>query len=169
MVEIKDDNTQEHPYWRKDAMGQTLLDTEGSPLSTTEIRYGLDALASVIGKHMEAQGFWDDEDAVMRALGCAPGTEGAIDSLKAIALRWKNAEKYMLIITELAECIEGDRAGDNSPSDKIPGFTQLEEEISDIIVRALDFAHRRKLRIGEAFVAKMNVNASRPFRHGKKF
>jgi hypothetical protein len=161
-----------HPYWNKVPNGgeAEIINSEEYFLAKDDIQLSIDALAEVIGKHMEAQGFWDDENDVMAAIGALPGgTELTISSLKETAKRWKNAEKYMLIATELTECIEGDRAGQFSESNKIVGFTQLEEEMADIIVRVLDFAHRRKLRIGEAFIAKMEYNAARPFRHGKKF
>lgn len=77
-------------------------------------------------------------------------------------------ELLMLMVSEISECLEGLR-GDNK-SDKLEGFSAEEEEISDLILRALDFAAAFDLRIGEALVAKLAFNKSRPHKHGgKKF
>jgi NTP pyrophosphatase (non-canonical NTP hydrolase) len=80
-----------------------------------------------------------------------------------------DGELLMLMVTELAEACEGLRHG-NPPSDHIPAFTAVEEELSDCMVRILDMSAARGYRIGEALVAKIAFNESREFRHGgKKF
>jgi len=75
-------------------------------------------------------------------------------------------EKLALIHSELSEALEGHRHG-NPPSDHIPKFTAEEEEFADVIIRVLDTARERKLRIGEAVLAKMDFNATRPYKHNK--
>ena len=45
----------------------------------------------------------------------------------------------------------------------------MEEELADLIIRALDFAGYHQLRLGEAILAKMTFNLNRPFKHGKKY
>lgn len=75
-----------------------------------------------------------------------------------------------LVMTELAEVVEDDRkfvSGDRS--EKIPEFTKEEEETADAVIRLLDFAGYRNLRIGEAIVAKANYNKNRPPTHGKRY
>lgn len=47
-------------------------------------------------------------------------------------------------------------------------LTNLEEELADIIIRALDTAHAYGISIGAAIRAKHEYNKSRPFMHGKK-
>lgn len=79
-----------------------------------------------------------------------------------------DAELLMLMVTELAEACEGLRHG-NGPSDHIPEFSCLEEELADTIIRILDMAAARNCRIGGAVIAKMKYNSSRPNKHGKKF
>ena len=75
-----------------------------------------------------------------------------------------------LVMTELAEVVEDDRKRENgAPSEKIPGFTKEEEETADAIIRLLDFAGYRKLRIGAAILAKHEYNKSRPPKHGKRY
>lgn len=73
----------------------------------------------------------------------------------------------MLVVTELAEACEGDRK--HAESDKIPGFTAVEEELADALVRIFHMAGKYKLRLGEAFNAKMLVNLQRPYKHGKGY
>lgn len=115
---------------------------------------------------MEAQGFWDDEDAVLHAINKGAEDPDHAAHLSDIARRWKDGEKFTLLNTEISELTEANRK-DIIDSDHLDGFTMAEEEASDILIRVLDWAHRRGLRIGEAMVAKLDYNATRPFRHDK--
>jgi NTP pyrophosphatase (non-canonical NTP hydrolase) len=86
---------------------------------------------------------------------------------------WENdrndGELIALMHAELSEGLEGLRHG-NPPSEHIPEFTAIEEELADVIIRALDMSHARDYRIGEAIAAKMEFNRNRPHKHGgKKF
>jgi len=47
-------------------------------------------------------------------------------------------------------------------------LTNLEEELADIIIRALDNAYHLGVDIEEAVLTKMKFNMSRPYRHGQK-
>ncbi len=76
-------------------------------------------------------------------------------------------EVLMLMVTELAEAMEAYRDG-NPESDKIPGYSKLEEELADVIIRVLDFAGGTELDIEGAVMAKMAYNDTRPYRHGGK-
>jgi NTP pyrophosphatase (non-canonical NTP hydrolase) len=76
-------------------------------------------------------------------------------------------EVLMLAVTELAEAMEAYRDG-NPSSEKIDGFTKVEEELVDTIIRILDLAGRMGFDIEGALRAKMAYNETRPYRHGGK-
>ena len=76
-------------------------------------------------------------------------------------------EVLMLVVTELAEAMEAYRTG-NPESDKLPGFSRMEEELADTIIRLLDLAEERGFRLEQAVLAKMAYNDGRPYRHGGK-
>ena len=76
-------------------------------------------------------------------------------------------EALMLMVTELGEAMEALRDG-GPPSEAIPGFSAVEEELADTIIRILDFAEGNNLDLEGALAAKMEYNKSRPYRHGGK-
>lgn len=51
---------------------------------------------------------------------------------------------------------------------KLEPLNNEEEELADIIIRALDHARRRKIDIGQAVATKHTYNQTRPYRHGGK-
>ena len=62
------------------------------------------------------------------------------------------------------ECDKGDKMREAS----VPVLTCAEEELADIVIRALDTAVELRVDIGRAVVAKMAFNATRSHRHGGK-
>ena len=79
-----------------------------------------------------------------------------------------DSEMIMLVVTELAEAVEGLRHG-NPPDDKLPHFNSAETEFADAIIRMMDQAHARGWRVAQAVEEKMKFNTSRPHMHGKTF
>ena len=73
----------------------------------------------------------------------------------------------MLVVTELAEGVEADRK--NLRSDHCPEFSGREEELADVLVRCFHMADKYNLNLGNAFVAKMRYNFTRPIKHGKEY
>lgn len=124
--------------------------------------------------------YWEQAKAKIQELN-SPDTfyRGAMleifDSFSARIATWNDAqgfwqsenhgEKFMLMVTELGEAMEGHRKP--GPSDKIPAFTQVEEELADCLIRILDYSGHFNLRLGLAFLAKLEYNLSRPYKHGK--
>ena len=65
----------------------------------------------------------------------------------------------MLVVTELAEAMEAWRDDDRK------GFR---EEIADTLIRVFHLCGDLDLRISEAVKRKMEINRTRPYRHGRK-
>jgi NTP pyrophosphatase (non-canonical NTP hydrolase) len=68
-------------------------------------------------------------------------------------------ELLMLVVTELAEALEGHRK--DLSDDKLPHRKMFEVEIADAIIRLLDIAGGKQLDLGAAFEEKMAYNAVR--------
>ncbi len=104
------------------------------------------------------KGFWDDY--------CALLAQVVTPKLRNYVIKLRHSQLRDLIISEIGEACEGDRK--DLASEKLPGFSNAEEEYADAIIRLMDMAAGMKLRIGEAVVAKMKYNAGRPAMHGGK-
>ena len=68
-------------------------------------------------------------------------------------------EKLMLIVSELAEALEGHRK--NLPDDKLPHRSMFEVELADALIRLLDLAGATGIDLGGAYVEKMCYNRTR--------
>ena len=69
-------------------------------------------------------------------------------------------EMLMLMVSELAEAMEGHRK--NLMDDKLPHRPMVEVELADTIIRIADFAGRFGYDVGGAIAEKMAFNAVRP-------
>jgi len=74
--------------------------------------------------------------------------------------------KIALIHSEQGEVTEGLRHG-NPPDQHLSEYTSEEVEDADTIIRIMDKSQRKGNRLGEAIIAKMRFNATRPHKHGK--
>ena len=80
----------------------------------------------------KSKGFWDEE----RNIG----------------------EALMLVVTEIAEAMEGYRHQDED---------NFREEIADAFIRLFDFCGGMKIDIADDIEKKSNINKKRPYKHGK--
>lgn len=80
---------------------------------------------------------------------------------------FNDGEKIALMHSELSEVLEALRKGE--PPDKhLPEFTSTEVELADAVIRIMDYAEYRGLRLAEAVEAKVAYNETRPHKHGGK-
>lgn len=104
----------------------------------------LNALARSIYLDNKQKGFWPDDPKDRNAAEC-----------------------IALMHSELSEALEAIRKP--GPSDHIPEYFLLEEELADAVIRILDFCGAHQLNLGGALEAKLAYNRTRPHKHGKLF
>ena len=92
------------------------------------------AISSAVHSNARDKGFWDAHEGSVSGLESA----GLDDLARATNLAFL-AQKLKLIGDELAEASEGLRDG-NPPSEKIPAFSQVEEELADAVIRVMDLS-----------------------------
>jgi hypothetical protein len=68
--------------------------------------------------------------------------------------------KLMLVVSELAEAMEGHRK--SLMDDKLPHRTMLEVELADAAIRIFDLAGALEFDLGEAIAEKLAFNSQRP-------
>lgn len=69
-------------------------------------------------------------------------------------------EMLMLIVSEVAEAMEGHRK--NLMDDKLPHRKMIEVELADVLIRIGDLCGALELDLGGAIIEKMNYNSVRP-------
>lgn len=77
-------------------------------------------------------------------------------------------ERLCEIHGEVSEVLEAAKHG-NPESEKIPGFSQCEEKLADVVIRIMNLAAGMKWCVAAAIVAKIRHNATRERLHGKEF
>lgn len=69
-------------------------------------------------------------------------------------------EKLMLIVSEIAEAMEGHRK--SLRDDKLPHRPMIEVELADAVIRIFDLAGAKGYDVSGAIVEKLQFNAQRP-------
>lgn len=79
------------------------------------------------------------------------------------------ASKIALMHSELSELLECVRKDFEEKDKHCPVYKNAEIELADLVIRAMDFAEAYNLHLAQAIISKMEFNATRPPKHGKKF
>jgi hypothetical protein len=79
----------------------------------------------------------------------------------------EQAMKIALMHSELSEALEALRHG-NPPSDHIPEFSGVSEELADTIIRIMHMSDALGYNVAEAIIAKIEFNKGREYKHGGK-
>lgn len=117
--------------------------------------------AKLLYEANEKKGFWEVPQWAFNDVG------HQVPHVKPEYTLLKKSEKLVLMHSELSEALEGIRKP--GPDQHCPEFTQEEVELADLYIRLMDYSGGFNLRLGEAIVAKLAYNATRPHKHGKKF
>jgi NTP pyrophosphatase (non-canonical NTP hydrolase) len=82
------------------------------------------------------------------------------DGTPVIANPYAFSNKLMLVVSECAEAMEGDRK--NLKDDKLPHRDMREVELADAVIRIFDLAGAYGMDLGGAVAEKMTFNSIRP-------
>src|SRR4030095_16372594 len=77
-------------------------------------------------------------------------------------------ERICLMHEELGGATEAIRKIQMPSDEHCPNFSRLEIKLADTIIRIMDYAQYKKLRVVQAILAKIKANKERPYMHGKK-
>lgn len=81
------------------------------------------------------------------------------DPQTGVRLQRNKGEMLMLIVSEIAEAMEGERKG--LQDDKLPHRPMVEVELADALIRIFDYAAGFGYDLEGAFWEKLNFNAQR--------
>lgn len=81
------------------------------------------------------------------------------DPITGEPIQRNKGEQLMLIVSEIAECMEGVRK--NLMDDKLPDRKMEEVELADAVIRIMDYAGGHGLDIGGAILSKLIYNQTR--------
>ena len=108
-------------------------------MNTSHIQTAGDILTRICHETALASGWWTDENGNLKP--------------------YNTGEKLMLIVSEVAEGMEGDRK--NLMDDHLPHRKMLEVELADAVIRIFDLAGRKKFDLGAAIAEKLEYNSKR--------
>lgn len=124
----------------------------------------LNKLATQIFQANADKGFWDDRIVIPSKMEQSRlFTPEEIESVK----KAYKGQQLMLIVSELSEALEADRK--DLKDDKLPEYNGIDVELVDAEIRILDYMGAYGINNEEILKKKLEYNATRPFKHGKKY
>lgn len=108
-------------------------------MTTAHIQTAGDILTRACHEAALQSGWWTDENGNLKP--------------------YNTGEKLMLIVSEVAEAMEGDRK--DLQDDKLPHRKMTEVELADAVIRIFDLAGRKGYDLGTTIAEKLAYNAQR--------
>lgn len=128
----------------------------------------LNGLARMCYKISSEHGFHEDDQTVREIIeGAAQTTPKAKQHLIEWLSTTTEQAEIARMHSELSEWLESVRKDPAHLDDHLPEFENAVIEAADCIIRILDTCAKRAYPIGQALLAKMEFNNSRPHKHGK--
>ncbi len=125
----------------------------------SKIYESINSFCTEIFEGNRSRGFWDDE----LKLDSKYQTQETQQVLERLVL----TQKLALVVTEIAEAIEGVRK--DAMDDKLTHRRAVEVECADAVIRIFDLCGAFGWDLSGAIKEKLEYNASRPYKHGKRF
>jgi hypothetical protein len=126
----------------------------------------LNQLRDHVAENAKSKGFKEPPKGIAREVWFSPELDVIRNAVYAANLHgeqselWEAARKGHLHVP----CDKAEKMVEKG----LPALTCAEEELADIIIRALDNAADLGVDIGKALAVKMAFNSGRPFQHGGK-
>lgn len=143
-----------------------LADFQSTPKRQEAMADWINYFGKLCAANALARGFHEDEQAIREVLNEAAVilANGSLDDAVWFDSAILQAELARQA-SEIGEAVEAVRKP--GPDHHCPDFSNFLIEEADVLIRVGDTCLKRELPLGEATVAKLLYNLSRPFKHGK--
>lgn len=141
--------------------GREICDAEMNALNVRAMEgmtKTINAFAVVCHMNSANAGWWNDPNTGEPLI--PDHVNGEANEIRASYAPYVIATKLMLMVSEIAEAMEGHRKGLND--DKLKDRPMIEVELADAVIRICDLAGALGLDLGGAIAAKIDFNATRP-------
>lgn len=115
-------------------------------------------------ENSKAHGFWEDYEEMIKSTADMDALDGGEHWTTKYQIDTK-LHKIALIMSELGEAVEGIRKP--HVDEHCPQFNSEAVELADAVIRIFDYCGAFDIPLGAAILAKMEYNASRPYKHNK--
>ena len=131
------------------------------PALRNDLRNALNLFAEICASSSDSKGFHDDERDLAKHLESDDVSDETRRWVDSAVLQAELARQ----MSEIGEAVEAVRKP--GPDSHLPAFPAFLVEEADVVIRIGDTCGKRGLKLGDAIIAKMVYNTTRPQKHGK--